>query len=106
MKLVEKKCPNCGAGLSFNSSDKEVTCKYCNVSFEVEREASDYGINIDTEKLSKVANDLLDSSNFILHEKTVKKIGSVFFIIWAFAFIFIFAIFIIMAVNIIPRVIG
>jgi uncharacterized membrane protein YvbJ len=38
MKLVEKKCPNCGANIEFNSENKTVTCNYCNTTFEVERD--------------------------------------------------------------------
>lgn len=38
MKLVEKKCPNCGAGLSFNDTDKSCKCDYCKRSFEIERD--------------------------------------------------------------------
>ena len=37
MKLVEKKCPRCGAGLSFNSNDKEVMCPYCRAKYEIDR---------------------------------------------------------------------
>ncbi|MBE6157681.1 MAG: hypothetical protein E7160_02685 [Firmicutes bacterium] len=38
MKLVEKKCPNCGAGLSFNDTDKSCKCDYCKRAFEIERD--------------------------------------------------------------------
>ena len=38
MKLVEKKCPNCGANIEFNAEHKTVTCNYCNTTFEVERD--------------------------------------------------------------------
>ncbi|MBP3707922.1 MAG: hypothetical protein J6J36_04875 [Clostridia bacterium] len=29
IKLITKKCPNCGANLKFNMSDTSVTCEYC-----------------------------------------------------------------------------
>lgn len=45
MKLVEKKCPNCGANLSFNENDKVAKCDYCKREFEIERDAQDQ-INI------------------------------------------------------------
>ena len=47
MKLIEKKCPNCGASLEFNEKDKSCTCAYCHRSFEIEREENkeDYNLN-------------------------------------------------------------
>ena len=41
MRLVEKKCPNCGGELKFNINDKDTTCEYCNKSYEIERENDD-----------------------------------------------------------------
>ena len=38
MKLIEKKCPNCGASLSFNDNDKSCKCEYCKRNFEIERD--------------------------------------------------------------------
>ena len=38
MKLIEKKCPNCGAALEFEESDKSCKCQYCKRSFEIERD--------------------------------------------------------------------
>ena len=43
MKIIEKKCPNCGAGLEFNENDKSCRCEYCKRSFEIERENSGTG---------------------------------------------------------------
>ena len=40
MKLIEKKCPNCGAGLEFKDSDKNCKCTHCGSSFEIERDSS------------------------------------------------------------------
>jgi hypothetical protein len=45
MKLVEKKCPGCGAGLKFNEDDTSVTCEYCNKTCYIQR---------DEAKISKV----------------------------------------------------
>ncbi len=103
MKLVEKKCPNCGASLSFDSSDKEVTCKYCNVSFEIEHDVNDF---IDKEKIAKMANNLLDPDTFNLHQKTIKRFGSIFIFIWAFVFIFILVMFFGMFFHSFPRIMG
>ena len=41
MKLIEKKCPNCGASLSFDENDKVTKCDYCKREFEIERDAQD-----------------------------------------------------------------
>lgn len=40
MRLVEKKCPNCGANLEFGDNDKSCKCQYCHRSFEIERDTS------------------------------------------------------------------
>ena len=46
MKLIEKKCPNCGASLSFSDTDKSCKCEYCKRSFEIER-YNDNSSNLD-----------------------------------------------------------
>ena len=38
MKLIEKECPNCGAGLSFTVEDTTCKCEYCKREFEIERD--------------------------------------------------------------------
>lgn len=38
MKLVQRKCPSCGATLSFDENAKEVTCEYCKQKITIERE--------------------------------------------------------------------
>lgn len=103
MKLVEKKCPNCGASLSFDSDDKEVTCKYCNNSFEIERDLKDL---IDTDRIAKIANDMLDPETFSLHKKAMKRFGSIFIIVWALIFIVSLVIFISVASHVFPRIFG
>ena len=40
MKLIEKKCPNCGANLEFGDNDKSCKCQYCHRAFEIERDTS------------------------------------------------------------------
>ena len=90
MRLIEKECPNCGAGLHFNRDDTTCKCEYCKREFEIER---------DTEK--KKIND-----QYILSElKTPFKIFSYFtigsmvsqFII----FLIIFIIIVIVGFNIV-----
>ena len=41
MRLIEKKCPNCGADLSFDENDKSCKCEYCKRQFEIERDLDD-----------------------------------------------------------------
>ena len=41
MKLIEKKCPNCGAGLEFDDEAKTCKCQYCKRSFAIERDVDD-----------------------------------------------------------------
>lgn len=38
MKLVEKNCPSCGAGLKFNENDTSVTCEYCNKTYYLQKD--------------------------------------------------------------------
>jgi hypothetical protein len=38
VKIIEKKCPNCGAGLSFGEDDTSCKCEYCHRAFEIERD--------------------------------------------------------------------
>ena len=80
MKLIEKKCPNCGASLEFNENDKSCVCNYCHRSFEIER---------DTSKL-----DELKEAQYVLNEIMKKNTFSPFFfiipIIVFAGFIFVF----------------
>lgn len=41
MRLIEKECPNCGAGVKFNEDDKSCKCEYCQREFEIERDKED-----------------------------------------------------------------
>lgn len=38
MRLIEKECPNCGAGLHFTKDDTSCKCEYCKREFEIERD--------------------------------------------------------------------
>jgi hypothetical protein len=42
MKFVEKKCPNCGAGLKFDDNATSVVCEYCNQTFYIQRDEKKY----------------------------------------------------------------
>ena len=63
MKLIEKECPNCGAGLSFSKDDTTCKCEYCKREFEIVR---------DTEKKK------LDEQYILSELKTPFKIFSYF----------------------------
>ena len=36
MKIIEKKCPNCGANLEYKVGERDVHCKKCRRDFAVE----------------------------------------------------------------------
>ncbi len=42
MKIIEKSCPNCGAGLEFKKEDKTVKCSYCKKTYAVVPDKEDY----------------------------------------------------------------
>ena len=65
MKLIEKKCPNCGASLEFSETDKSCKCQYCHRAFEIERD------NDSTVK------DLAQQFNLSELEKPAKVVGGV-----------------------------
>ncbi len=71
MRLIEKKCPNCGATLEFNETDKSCKCSYCKRSFEIERDT-----------------DNLDKFNLI-YDKIEKPFKMIFLVPFIFAFIII-----------------
>ena len=97
MKLIEKKCPNCGAKLSFESTDKEVTCKYCDQSYEIEREIN----------LKDILGDEFDPREFALRNiKTITKTGKFITIFSICMFIFIFIMFFIIFFRSFPRIMG
>lgn len=40
MKLIEKKCSNCGASLKFGENNTSCKCEYCGTAFEIKRDDS------------------------------------------------------------------
>ena len=83
MKLIQKKCPNCGADLEFDKSEKEVVCKYCNAKFSVEKDAND------------LVQEIFNPEDFARRQKAVAKAGKVITIIAGIIFILIFIMFIV-----------
>ena len=62
MRLVEKKCPNCGGELKFGFEDKETKCEFCGTSFEIERD----------EKKLEDNNEKFNADNYALTEEQKK----------------------------------
>ena len=60
MKILEKKCPNCGATLDFKVGERDVVCKSCRKKFAVE-----YGVE-DLSQLSEKALDALKAADISL----------------------------------------
>lgn len=85
MKLIEKKCPKCGADLSFDIKSREVTCKYCNTSFEIDRSDD---ISSLVNEASNLVNEVINPDIFKLHAKISK--GITFGSIFIFAIVIIF----------------
>ncbi len=85
MKLIRKQCPNCGAGLKFNSNDKEVTCEYCKQSFIIEGNEQDDNLEL----VSEVREAILD--NVVSGFKTAKTMSTVGFVIFFIIFFLVFA---------------
>ncbi len=85
MRLVEKKCPNCGGALKFNFEDKETTCEFCGRSFEIERD----------QNISQDNDEIFNAENYALTEeqkKVAKTVAGTFTVVpIIFGVIFLFA---------------
>lgn len=42
MKIVEKKCPNCGASLDFKVGERDIVCSHCRRKFAVKYDGVDF----------------------------------------------------------------
>jgi len=96
MRLIEKECPNCGAGLSFTPEDKSCKCEYCKREFEIER---------DTDK----AKALADQFNLLELRAPLKAFSKIFGIFTIGSFIstiFISLIFVAMMIFMVLGIIG
>jgi uncharacterized protein YbaR (Trm112 family) len=70
MKVIEKKCPNCGANLDFKVGERDVVCKSCRRKYAIE-----YGID-DLSLLSGEALDAIKAADISL--RPVHKIIVIF----------------------------
>lgn len=57
MKIVEKKCPNCGASLDFKVGERDIVCDHCRRKFAVKYDGVDFAkLSADEVKSLKDAN--------------------------------------------------
>ena len=79
MKIIEKKCTNCGANLDFKVGERDIVCKSCRRKYAVE-----YG-DIDFDQLSKKAQDALGAADISLRpvRRMIIAIVIIFFAIVA-----------------------
>jgi len=90
MKLVQKKCPNCGASLSFNESDTNVTCEYCKQSFYIEKDEKETKKGID---ISADAYNLVKSAEPVVKSVAIAHVvvSIVVFVVIAIGFVLVFS---------------
>ncbi|MBQ8659395.1 MAG: hypothetical protein IJ475_00960 [Bacilli bacterium] len=84
MRLVQKKCPNCGATIDFDENIKKVKCAYCGQTYVIEK---DNDMIKNQEDISKHLDDAFE---------LVAKVQAPFAAVSIFIFVFIFIIFIAM----------
>lgn len=62
MKLIQQKCPKCGAPLEFNENDLLVTCEYCKEKIKIKRSDSknheDYILEVENYYKKKYDRDM------------------------------------------------
>ena len=80
MRLIEKKCPNCGADLEFKDNDKSCKCSHCASSFEIERDESktDFDDQFDLKPLDKAFSAL----SFVIFLVIFVAVGSLIIVIF------------------------
>ena len=73
MKIIEKKCPNCGGNLDFKVGERDVKCSSCRRKFAIEYDA-------DPTELSGKAKEALKAADISL--RPIRKIFLVFFAVF------------------------
>ena len=85
MKLVEKKCPSCGAQLEFEPEDVKVKCEYCGNTYQIEKDESSKVRGADAYNLIEKQRMILSS---VMKGMTAVYIVPVIVIIVVFGIIF------------------
>ncbi len=86
MRIVEKKCPGCGANIKFNENDSKITCEYCKKELLIEKDPKEEYLLTLNEIQKKVFNRVS-----VMH-KVISIIAIIIFltifgiIIYGFAF--------------------
>ena len=81
MKIIEKKCPNCGANLDFKVGERDVDCKSCRRKFAIEYNHEDNFDELDQADLNSLSANDFDLTS------TRKKIGAIIALMAFFAII-------------------
>ena len=92
MKIVEKKCPNCGASLDFKVGERDIVCDHCRRKFAVKYDGVDFAkLSADEVKSIKDANiDLKTLRNiFITHANVLVIISALSITLFVGIFVFI-----------------
>ncbi len=97
MKIIEKKCPNCGAQLSFDGEDTEAKCNYCGQEFIIEKDIKD--------TTKKMSEELL-ASHIKLQKKMTKGVFAAQKVFFIFFFIIFVSIFVITFKNVYSQISG
>ena len=86
MKIIEKKCPNCGANLKFKVGEHDVHCEKCRRDFAIEYDEK----NIDPEVLIKAKDIQLKMlGDFEKNRKFAKIFITIVTIFIALSFVFV-----------------
>lgn len=97
MRLITKKCPNCGASLSFDEKASKIKCEYCKQDIFIERDKhhsnqmSDEEYQLSLEAVQEVTNMMQKNSFYgMIVVLVIIAIGAIIFII-SFSNIFRFS---------------
>jgi|GEM_PF-1265685 uncharacterized Zn finger protein (UPF0148 family) len=91
MKIVEKKCPNCGANLDFKVGERDVVCNHCRRKYAVQYDGMDF---------AKLGEDAIKSlKNINIDLKPVKNIFVIIAVSFAVFAVLGLSIFLLIGIN-------
>ncbi len=96
MKIVEKKCPGCGANLKFGENDTNVKCEYCGKELYIQRDEKKYA-KVDEEHIANAYKFVDEVGKPIA--KGIAFVQIIMFIIFGLLFVSAFAFIIFIAVS-------